>query len=150
LPRRTSRVRASSPAPAFAWSVAKSEGWSVRRSLGEGGPRSDPSYGWPASQITPAPPRNSRMKMHHAYLLRSKSHPKERYVGSTTDLKQRILDHNHGHSPHTAKFHSVGARGLLCSQRERKSCGIREISKIRFGQGVRDTPLLLIDQGFLF
>ena len=44
------------------------------------------------------------MKMQYVYLLRSKSNPKEQYVGCTTDLKQRILDHNHGHSPHTAKF----------------------------------------------
>jgi predicted GIY-YIG superfamily endonuclease len=42
--------------------------------------------------------------MQYVYLLRSKSHPKERYVGSTNDLKHRILDRNHGQSPHTAKF----------------------------------------------
>jgi len=42
--------------------------------------------------------------MQYVYLLKSKSHPKERYVGCTTDLKQRIVDHNQGRSPHTAKF----------------------------------------------
>ena len=42
--------------------------------------------------------------MHYAYLLRSKSHPSEQYVGATNDLKKRLLDHNRGDSPHTAKF----------------------------------------------
>ncbi len=44
------------------------------------------------------------MHMHYVYLLISQSHPKEKYIGCTTNLKQRLLDHNHGHSPHTAKF----------------------------------------------
>ena len=42
--------------------------------------------------------------MQYVYLLRSKSHPKEQYVGCTTDLKKRLLDHNRGDSLHTAKF----------------------------------------------
>jgi predicted GIY-YIG superfamily endonuclease len=42
--------------------------------------------------------------MHYVYLLRSESHSKEQYIECTTDLKKRLLDHNRGHSPHTAKF----------------------------------------------
>jgi putative endonuclease len=42
--------------------------------------------------------------MHYVYLLRSEAQPKEHYVGCTTDLKQRIVQHNNGESPHTAKF----------------------------------------------
>ncbi len=42
--------------------------------------------------------------MYYVYLLRSAARPNEKYVGCTTDLKQRLLKHNHGHSPHTAKF----------------------------------------------
>lgn len=42
--------------------------------------------------------------MHYVYLLRSKSHSKEQYIGYTTDLKKRLLDHNRGDSPHTANF----------------------------------------------
>jgi predicted GIY-YIG superfamily endonuclease len=30
--------------------------------------------------------------------------PKQRYVGSTSDLQRRIDDHNAGKSAHTAKF----------------------------------------------
>ena len=42
--------------------------------------------------------------MHYVYLLRSESYPKEEYIGCTTDLKQRMVDHNRGDSPHTSKF----------------------------------------------
>jgi len=42
--------------------------------------------------------------MYYAYLLRSKSHPSEQYIGATNDLKKRLLDHNRGDSPHTARF----------------------------------------------
>lgn len=42
--------------------------------------------------------------MFYVYLLESLSTSGQRYVGFTTDLKQRFNDHNAGHSPHTAKF----------------------------------------------
>jgi putative endonuclease len=42
--------------------------------------------------------------MRYVYLLKSESNPKQPYVGSTGDLRQRLKDHNDGRSPHTAKF----------------------------------------------
>ena len=42
--------------------------------------------------------------MHYVYLLRSESHPDQRYVGLTNDLRSRLQQHNSGKSPHTAKF----------------------------------------------
>jgi putative endonuclease len=42
--------------------------------------------------------------MFYVYLLESVSVPGQRYVGLTTDLKQRFADHNAGKSSHTAKF----------------------------------------------
>jgi predicted GIY-YIG superfamily endonuclease len=42
--------------------------------------------------------------MFYVYLLESLSVPAQRYVGFTTDLRQRFDDHNTGQSPHTAKF----------------------------------------------
>ena len=42
--------------------------------------------------------------MHYVYLLRSKSHPMQPYVGLIRDLRQRLRDHNEGRSQHTAKF----------------------------------------------
>jgi predicted GIY-YIG superfamily endonuclease len=40
--------------------------------------------------------------MHYTYLLRSHTHPERRYVGFTSDLRQRLADHNAGKCPHTA------------------------------------------------
>ena len=51
-------------------------------------------YGWQACLIG----------MHYVYLLRSDSHPDQRYVGSTNDLKLRLQQHNAGESTHTSKF----------------------------------------------
>jgi putative endonuclease len=42
--------------------------------------------------------------MYYVYLLRSISHPDQKYTGITEDLKKRHHDHNNGFSKHTAKF----------------------------------------------
>lgn len=39
----------------------------------------------------------------YVYLLRSISHPGQRYIGLTDDLKRRVAEHNAGKSPHTSK-----------------------------------------------
>ena len=42
--------------------------------------------------------------MHYVYLLQSEASAGQRYVGVTSDLKQRVADHNAGKSPHTSKY----------------------------------------------
>ena len=42
--------------------------------------------------------------MHYVYLLQSLSHPLQRYVGVTRDLRSRLDEHNAGRSAHTSKF----------------------------------------------
>lgn len=42
--------------------------------------------------------------MYYTYIIRSVKHPAERYIGHTSDLRQRLLKHNEGGVPHTAKF----------------------------------------------
>jgi putative endonuclease len=42
--------------------------------------------------------------MFYAYVLQSTSNPGQLYRGHTTDLKQRVADHNTGKCPHTSKF----------------------------------------------
>ncbi|MGD9869394.1 MAG: GIY-YIG nuclease family protein [Hyphomicrobiales bacterium] len=42
--------------------------------------------------------------MHYVYLIRSETHPGQRYVGCTADLKKRLAAHNSGSSKHTAKY----------------------------------------------
>jgi predicted GIY-YIG superfamily endonuclease len=41
--------------------------------------------------------------MHYVYLLESEAGG-QRYIGVTTDLKRRFVDHNSGKSSHTSKF----------------------------------------------
>ena len=42
--------------------------------------------------------------MKYVYLIRSKSHPNQTYIGITSDLEKRLAVHNDGGSIHTAKF----------------------------------------------
>ena len=42
--------------------------------------------------------------MFYVYLLRSIPSPDQTYICFTEDLKARLTAHNHGQSPHTAKF----------------------------------------------
>jgi len=42
--------------------------------------------------------------MYYVCLLRSISDLDQTYIGFTEDLKARLSAHNHGQSPHTAKF----------------------------------------------
>ena len=42
--------------------------------------------------------------MFYTYIIVSISHPEHRYIGHTSDLKQRLADHNTGRCDHTAKF----------------------------------------------
>ena len=42
--------------------------------------------------------------MNDVYLTQCLSDDKQRYLGCTANLKQRLADHNAGRSPHTKKF----------------------------------------------
>ncbi len=42
--------------------------------------------------------------VHYVYLLQSQSHPQQRYIGLTSDLRARLAKHNEGDVPHTSKF----------------------------------------------
>ncbi len=42
--------------------------------------------------------------MVYVYLIESARHSRLHYVGVTKDLKRRMIEHNSGSSPHTAKF----------------------------------------------
>jgi predicted GIY-YIG superfamily endonuclease len=72
--------------------------------------------------------------MHYVYLLRSKSHPKEQYIGSTTDLKKRLLDHNRGDSPHTAKFAPWDLVAYFAFQEKEKATAFERYLKTGSGR----------------
>jgi len=42
--------------------------------------------------------------MWYVCIIRSVAFPEQEYTGATSDLKQRITDHNAGRSAHTGKF----------------------------------------------
>jgi predicted GIY-YIG superfamily endonuclease len=42
--------------------------------------------------------------MHYTYILQSQQDPDRFYIGSTSDLKRRLTEHNSGKSIHTNKF----------------------------------------------
>ena len=65
----------------------------VRRSLTKADRPNGSSYGWQASLV-----------MFYVYLLKSESHPRQPYIGSTCDLPQRLRDHNEWRCSHTSKF----------------------------------------------
>jgi putative endonuclease len=44
------------------------------------------------------------LPVYYVYLIESLAARRERYVGMTTDLKQRLREHNAGKSSHTSKF----------------------------------------------
>jgi len=42
--------------------------------------------------------------MYYVYILRSKEHPEQTYIGYSSDLHARIQKHNEGGCKHTSKY----------------------------------------------
>lgn len=42
--------------------------------------------------------------MRYVYLIQSVPFPRQRYIGVTTNLRNRLKSHNEGQSPHTSKY----------------------------------------------
>jgi len=58
--------------------------------------------------------------MHYAYILRSIRFPNQTYIGSTSNLQNRIVSHNNGANKHTTKFKpwkTVWVCGFLTKQK---------------------------------
>ena len=72
--------------------------------------------------------------MHYVYLLKSESRPAKPYVGRTIDLKQRLLDHNRGHSPHTAKFIPWQLVAYFAFQQEKTAAAFEKYLKSGSGR----------------
>ncbi len=59
--------------------------------------------------------------MFYVYYLRSKAFPNKTYVGFTSDLKQRLLDHNAGKSVYTKLLKPWALVGFLGFDQEAKA-----------------------------
>ena len=59
--------------------------------------------------------------MHYVYLLQSVSDPNQRYIGFTSNLKNRFRAHNEGGSIHTSKHKPWQLIGYVGLRDERKA-----------------------------
>jgi putative endonuclease len=63
----------------------------------------------------------------YVYLLESVECPEETYVGLTDDLKSRLVAHNAGRSPHTAKFKPWRLVTCIAFSDERKATDFNDV-----------------------
>ncbi len=73
-------------------------------------------------------------EMHYTYILKSVPHPSQSYVGFTTNLKQRLEDHNSGKSPHTNKFKPWNLDFYCAFQNEEKAVNFEKYLKSGSGR----------------
>ena len=59
--------------------------------------------------------------MKFVYFLQSLAVPNQRYIGITSNLEERILVHNAGGSPHTAKYRPWRIVLHLCFQDDQRA-----------------------------
>ena len=69
-----------------------------------GGPHRRSSYREVVSTVALAKADKNKNQMFYVYLIKSISHPEQKYIGQTDDLKNRLKQHNAGYSIHTAKY----------------------------------------------
>ena len=62
--------------------------------------------------------------MFYTYILRSLSHPEQRYIGSTSYLKSRLAKHNAGEVPHISKFKPWRIQTAIAFDGKEKACRI--------------------------
>lgn len=63
------------------------------------------------------------------YILRSLSHPLERYIGSTEDLKARLAKHNKGDVPHTSKYRPWKVEAYFAFETKEKAAAFENYLK---------------------
>ena len=67
--------------------------------------------------------------MFYTYILRSISQPGQRYIGSTSDLKSRLIKHNSGAVPHTSKFKPWKVEAYFAFETKKKQPLLKPILK---------------------
>jgi putative endonuclease len=69
--------------------------------------------------------------MYYVYLIQSLSAARERYVGITSDLEQRLREHNAGKSSYTSKFKPWKLTAYVAFTDPSQGRGFRTLSQIR-------------------
>ncbi len=80
-------------------------------------------------------------RMWYVYLLRSRSHSTETYVGMTQDLRRRLAEHNAGKSPHTSKYRPWRLASYLAFPEKSKAMRFEEYLKTGSGRAFANRHL---------
>jgi len=80
--------------------------------------------------------------MLHVYIIKSIHFPDQIYVGSTSDLRKRLINHNAGTTPHTAKYKPWELVMCLSFKDEVKAVEFEKYLKSHSGRAFRDKRLL--------
>ncbi|MBU1098430.1 MAG: GIY-YIG nuclease family protein [Bacteroidetes bacterium] len=70
---------------------------------------------------------------YYVYILQSIPNPENNYVGITTDLQKRIVKHNEGGSPHTAKYKPWQLKISICFNNKHKAHSFEKYLKSHSG-----------------
>ncbi len=81
--------------------------------------------------------------MHYVYILQSRKEPERFYVGSTSDLRLRLLDHNKGKQRYTAPFKPWTLVWYSAFQAKSKAAAFEKYLKSGSGHAFRNKHLLV-------
>lgn len=71
--------------------------------------------------------------MYYVYLIKSINNPDKTYIGFTTDLKQRLKNHNEGASIYTTDFRPWKLVTYICFDDESKAQKFEKYLKVGSG-----------------
>ncbi|MGI5924613.1 MAG: GIY-YIG nuclease family protein [Lentisphaeria bacterium] len=67
--------------------------------------------------------------MFYTYILRSLSHPEQRYIGYTADLRDRLARHNASEVAHTSKYVPWKVESYFAFETEQKAVAFEKYLK---------------------
>ena len=79
--------------------------------------------------------------MKYVYLIQSIPIPSQRYVGITSDLKNRLTAHNEGLSPHTSKYKPFKLVTYVAFSNEEKALEFEKYLKSGSGRAFAEKRL---------
>jgi putative endonuclease len=98
-------------------------------------------------RISPSPPNyalgynESGVDMWYVYILKSKS-SKFRYIGSTVNLRRRLVEHNTGESPSTKAYRPYEIEAYIAVQTEELAKTLEHYFKTGSGKAVLNKRIL--------
>jgi putative endonuclease len=72
--------------------------------------------------------------MHYVYILESEENSRHWYVGVTTNVERRLMEHNLGDSIHTNKFKPWRIKNLISFQTREKAEAFEQYLKSNSGR----------------